>query len=510
VQGPISATGGPFLRDKSGRVVFLHGVNAVYKYAPYELYPAPGKPWDFSAADAARIAGLGFNVVRLGVIWEGLEPGSGGPNDPALCARGKPGDPHQLSPTVVNGYLDHVEQTINLLGQYGVYTLLDMHQDVYNQLFRGEGAPNWAVCTDGLRIRSLPGRWSNDYAEPALDAAYADFWRNDIAGDFEGEYIRNWGLVASRFRDNPWLVGYDLINEPFSTSLLALGQRRELDFQIQCLYAGSAHPGTTADTREPVPCDRDDPAEGIIPTIQAVDPTHLIFAEPDIFTARGLPNYVGPMDFPSLVLNFHDYCGKRSGVTGNPTDLAACTDEEARTIRQRAAERPTLATSAQASGPAWFMSEFGATRSPALLSRLTNLADQALLGWSYWSWKYYHDPTGSADEALVDGSGRLEPTAAVLSRTYPQAVAGTPTAVAFDPASSAFSLEFVPDDSIHAPTVIFVPVAMHYPHGYCPSAAGGTVISKPGATDLQIANTPGASRVSVRVSAGNCGQRGRA
>ena len=44
VQGPLKSTDGPFLTDALGRVIFLHGVNAVYKLRPYELYPAPGKP----------------------------------------------------------------------------------------------------------------------------------------------------------------------------------------------------------------------------------------------------------------------------------------------------------------------------------------------------------------------------------------------------------------------------------------------------------------------------------
>ena len=48
VSGRITAPGGPYLYDRSGRVVFFHGVDAVYKYAPYELYPAPGKPWNLS------------------------------------------------------------------------------------------------------------------------------------------------------------------------------------------------------------------------------------------------------------------------------------------------------------------------------------------------------------------------------------------------------------------------------------------------------------------------------
>ncbi|HEX4245159.1 MAG TPA: hypothetical protein VHY77_06315, partial [Acidimicrobiales bacterium] len=71
--GPLAADSGPFLTDREGRVVFLRGTNAVYKRAPFELYADPGKPWNFTRADAQRMAKLGFNVVRLGLIWEGLE-----------------------------------------------------------------------------------------------------------------------------------------------------------------------------------------------------------------------------------------------------------------------------------------------------------------------------------------------------------------------------------------------------------------------------------------------------
>ena len=60
VSGRISSPGGPYLYDSSGRVVFFHGVDAVYKYAPYELYPDKGKPWNLSVADASLMARLGL------------------------------------------------------------------------------------------------------------------------------------------------------------------------------------------------------------------------------------------------------------------------------------------------------------------------------------------------------------------------------------------------------------------------------------------------------------------
>ena len=70
--------------------MFLHGVDAVYKYPPYELYPDPGRPWNFSAADASLMARLGFNVVRLGITWSGLEPGRRRPTTRPSVTRGSP------------------------------------------------------------------------------------------------------------------------------------------------------------------------------------------------------------------------------------------------------------------------------------------------------------------------------------------------------------------------------------------------------------------------------------
>jgi len=158
VHGPLSSPQGGFLYDQYGRVVILHGVNAVYKHPPYELFADPGKPWNFTSKDAAAIAGLGFNIVRLGIIWAGIEPGTLQANNPAICTPGTPSDPHQWNQAVANQYLSRVKQTVDQLGRYHIYTLLDMHEDVYSTGFRGEGAPDWAVCTNGLPIKTLPGR----------------------------------------------------------------------------------------------------------------------------------------------------------------------------------------------------------------------------------------------------------------------------------------------------------------------------------------------------------------
>jgi len=451
------------------------------------------------------MARLGFNVVRLGMTWKGLEPGTAPANDPAICSPGAPGDPGQFNPAVLDSYLTKLKQTVDLLGRYHIYTLLDMHQDVYNELFDGEGAPNWAVCTNGLPNTEPPGRWSSNYATAAADVAYAHFWNNDLVGNLQGEYDRVWAAVASFFQSDPWVIGYDPFNEPFSVSLVT-GVDEQFDAQLECFYTGTAFIGQPTHGAPTITCPSGDPAMGVIPQILAADPTHLVFYEPDIFGSRGRTNFVGSMNFPNLVFNVHIYCGYRSGRTGNPTDIAACTSQETRSLTTRSEDRVDLGSMSQLGGPAWFVSEFGATSSSALLRSLTGDEDRFLVGWAYWSWKYYQDPTGSAAEALVTGKGTLRSMARVLSRTYAQAIAGRPTSMSFDPTTNAFSLRYVPQQTVHAPTLIFVPVQIHYPSGYCTRVSGGSVISKQGASILQIRNARAARVVTMTVTAGACRQ----
>ena len=502
VTGALRAPGGPFLRDRFGRAIILHGVNAVEKNPPYELTVTPGLANSFTAGDARQIASLGFDVVRLGILWQGLEPGTLGPNDPAICTPGPPGDPHMYDAATVRSYLAQVGRVVDLLGRFHVYTLLDMHQDVYNQVFRGEGAPAWAVCSNGLPLTALGGRWSRNYRNPALDVAVAHFWSNDVVGNLQGQYDAVWGAVARYFSANPWIVGYDPYNEPFERETTLDGSQVFATL-LQCFYGGRAHPGRLDNTDAPLTCPAGDPAEGVVPTIEAADRHHLVFIEPDIYSTRGRPNLLGPMPYPRLVLNFHAYCGTRSPVTGNPTNVDACSAQIFTSMLRRTGERAAMGTSYQPGGPPLFLSEFGATSSSALLGQVTHNADLFGLGWTYWTWKSYADPTGSADEALASPTGQLAPTAVVLGGPYAQAVAGTPVSSSFDASSGVYQLVYVPVRS-RAPTVVYLPVARQYPGGYCTTVAGGRVLSAPRSIRLLLTADSGARQVDVTVTPGRC------
>src|ERR1700749_4514387 len=115
---------GTWITDPQGRVMILHGLNQVYKVAPYE--PSTD---GFGDDDATFLQANGFNAMRIGVIWAAVEPTPGHYDD---------------------AYLDSIASTVSTLAAHGIVSLLDFHQDLYNEQFQGEGAPAWAVQDGGL------------------------------------------------------------------------------------------------------------------------------------------------------------------------------------------------------------------------------------------------------------------------------------------------------------------------------------------------------------------------
>jgi endoglycosylceramidase len=122
---------GRWITDASGRVVIVHGINMVYKLPPYD--PAAA---GFGDDDAAFLSRIGFNAVRVGVIWKALEPSPGVYND---------------------DYLAQIMSTVKTLARHGVLSVLDFHQDLLNERFQGEGIPDWAVQDGSLPNPCRPG-----------------------------------------------------------------------------------------------------------------------------------------------------------------------------------------------------------------------------------------------------------------------------------------------------------------------------------------------------------------
>ncbi|HET8979671.1 MAG TPA: cellulase family glycosylhydrolase [Solirubrobacteraceae bacterium] len=515
--GAVQARGGPYLTDSLGRRLELHGVNVVDKCGggavdlaaagtpcvgpalgsglAYVLSPQATDPARrFTSADAQTLARLGFNVVRLGIIWEGLEPGPPGvgPNDPRYCAPHRRGtrfprlgaaDPYDAA--TVRAYLARTDVIVGLLARAGLRVILDMHSDVWGSAFSdalgttpwsGEGAPLWATCTGREAFRAPPG-WGTAYSSPAVQTAIHHFFANDVRGDLEAQYARVWQAVARHYRGNPAVIGYEVYNEPNDFRV------RDFDAELQCDYGGPVRePRSCAAAGRPAAL-----PEGLIGAIEAADRTHVVLFEPSGATDYGTPETIGitePLRFPRLALAFHVY-----GAV--PAQL-----------RQTQAERHRTRTD-QPGGPPWIMDEFGASDNPPLVRSVSGAADTMNLSWTYWSAMQFDDPTaGDAAEGLLDQATRqpIPAMARALAVPYPWATAGVPGAQSFDPATRTFRYRYRPDRALRVATDLELP-PYTYPTGYTVQVTGAWVLSRRNAALLELRALPHAARVSVTVRA---------
>jgi endoglycosylceramidase len=454
---PLSNTG-TWMTDAAGRVVMLHGFNQVYKLPPYEP-SADG----FGDDDAAFLAANGFNAMRLGVIWAAVEP-------------------QPLS--YDDNYLASIVQTVQTLANHGIVSLLDFHQDLYNEVFQGEGAPSWAVQTGGLTNPAL-GFPGNYFLNPAEEFAWNAFWRNAPAPDgigLQDHYARAWAHVAGYFHGNPAIFGYEVLNEPWP----GIVWEGCFDPLLGC----PLHDHRLTDFYRRV-----------VPVIRAADPATVVFFEPNVLFDEGIHTDLGRVVDPHTGFSYHDYCAIESVLHKNIT----CRLEDGVTFTNA-----SLYSDIFRIPP--LLTEFGATDDLANLAEVLRHADRHKMSWLEWAYTG-NDKTSSSPnlQALVFDPSQ-PPTGynvnwqklAVLAAPYPQVVAGTPRFWSF--ASSTFRLCYStvrPDRtgrfSPGAQTLVSVP-PIEYPNGYHVTVRGGQAVSAPNTPVLTIVADAGADAVDVTVT----------
>lgn len=188
----LSVSANKFI-DSSGREVILNGINHVNK-SMEQNHINPNDKEIFT-----KLHEWGFNIVRFGINWGELEP----------------------EPGVINEeYLSKIDQRVKWAEELGIWLYLDFHQDLYSNVL-GNGAPQWATITDNQP--HITGEvWSDAYIlSGAVKHSFDNFWKNSAAPDSIGiqdHYLNCLKIVAERYKDNPSVAGYDVINEPFMGS----------------------------------------------------------------------------------------------------------------------------------------------------------------------------------------------------------------------------------------------------------------------------------------------------
>lgn len=128
----------------------------------------------FGAADAALLAGLGMNCVRIPVNYHHFESDA------------RPFE-------IIEYGFRHLDRVIDLLGAHGIYTVIDLH--------------------------ALPGA-QNQHWHSDNPTHIASFWQHR---HFQDRVVHLWEAIADRYKDHPWVAGYNPVNEPGDPSGLVVG-----------------------------------------------------------------------------------------------------------------------------------------------------------------------------------------------------------------------------------------------------------------------------------------------
>ena len=439
------------LVDGLGRFRLFHGMNVVFKPAPYHPSMGAFDPSDsLCEEDVNNMYQWGFNMVRLYASWEGVEPVKGQRNET---------------------YVQVLQDLVSLLWQKKIYTLLDAHQDSFSRKFCGEGVPLWATLNTGAEKFASPIIDDIVYDDATglpdltscLQHPFGEFYFSDAVNKgFQSLYDNqdgiadhfadSWAMVAKAFVGNDAILGYEIINEPwlgdiYSDPMLLLKQGLADSKNLMPLY------------------------EKVSAAIRKVDDQHMIFYEPSpatIYPTGFQSGPGGPEYNDRNVFSYHIYCTDVK-QNGDPKSQVICDTEDTTFMEIRVNEAKRL-------GGGAFMTEWGAnsneTSGLRQIDALTGYADDYLQSWTYWQFKWYRDYTTQnhppQGESLYDQDGNLELNKLrKLSRTYAPIIAGRPILMSFNPNTAAFVLEYAIDKTVSQnDSEIYLNEALHYPNGF--------------------------------------------
>ncbi|OPG09479.1 glycoside hydrolase family 5 protein [Microbispora sp. GKU 823] len=128
----------------------------------------------FTEADADLLRDMGVNCVRIPVNYHHFE------------ADDRPME-------IIERGFRHLDRVIDLLGERGVYSVIDLH--------------------------ALPGA-QNQHWHSDNPTHVASFWQHR---HFQDRAVHLWEAMADHYKDNPWVAGYNPINEPADSSGQVVG-----------------------------------------------------------------------------------------------------------------------------------------------------------------------------------------------------------------------------------------------------------------------------------------------
>jgi endoglycosylceramidase len=291
------------------------------------------------------------------------------------------------------------------------------------------------------------------YAMPETVSLFNKLYDN--TNGMQDKFIKYWATVSQKFAKNPFVIGYDPLNEPWPSTLFA-DPMMELstggfdEAKLSPMYGRAFDEYMKADDSK----------------IMMFEGTQF----PDIVGAfGGIINPVGFQELPggndrssNQVLNEHTYCcqmGASVCATGEPpvSLKKECASFHDRRLNQRQKDAERL-------GVPLIITEFGACFDSAgcamEIGLVTSKADEVNAGWAYWEFKNYWDFTtsaGTGSEGFYNTDGTLQQTKVkALSRSYLPYTQGRINTMKFDADTGDFSAALTVDTTIAEPSVLFV------------------------------------------------------
>lgn len=480
--GYWSGANGLWIRQ--GRERIFHGVNMVCKDKQAGYIGKWGRQ-DFEA-----LRRMGFSLVRLGLIWDGLEPEPGKFDD---------------------AYLDKMEGLLDLCAEHGMYVMLDMHQDLYSVRY-ADGAPAWATLTDGLPEPEAGAVWSDAYlSSGAIQRAFDHFWANDPGPDGVGlqdHLSQCWQHVARRFGERPEVLGYDFLNEPFpGTAMLPIfGSLLGSFAQIEADVLGWEP--RSVEEAAALFADKD----SLFATLQLLDDPQRFAAiagaagEPSVaFDTQTLASFHTRMAAAIRQVTRHGILFMENNYSGNlgvPSGLQPIQANGAREPLQAftphgydlVVDTPLVGSGASANRAGVIFANHRKTQQrlgmPVLVGEwgafqeydniglhcnfLLDTFDQYLWSFTYWHW-HYGDTMANR----------------LLTRPYPMAVSGRLTFFRFDAVAGKLMMEWENGPSCDAPTVISLPGGLAGRKVRLSPACGWEIVTHEGAVRLVITSGQG-------------------
>lgn len=433
------------ITDGRGRQVLLRGVNVdgLVDYWRSDLrvsYPTDPARYARGACprddprvegvvvcrrDFAQMRVLGYNAIRLNLSWSLLEPSPG---------------------HIDRRYINRIAQVVGWARSAGIYVILDMHQDAWSkylystssdhctapyQPIRGyDGAPLWA----SIHTQPVCALHGTRELDPAVEEDFAKFFTDAKAPDGVGlrdHFTAAVAALARRFRNDPTVAGYDLLNEPTFFKLPGTDASVLLPFYAKVI----------AGVRHRIPGFR-----------------QLFFIEPGALR--------DVTDASNVNVSWSRYSSYRNVVYEPHVYTRTFTPP---TFPMDGGYLSAIADAKHLGLPLW-IGEFGCNpaETHTILSAHYREQDVFGLGGSLWLWKenandinptafwgVYGPPFGSG----VAQRDRIH----LSSRTYPLYVAGNLRGLSYDAATGRFRMRAtsapVPVGADSRATVLFIPVA---------------------------------------------------